>query len=425
MAKIDRYNGNLKAFASDATGTERTIFGDTAQSDELDANITADLLRGWGVVGPTFNPTKQDFNGLGFTLGQLIAYLHQQGVPEWNAAQEYYEGSVVTTLAGIYRLKNGGDATVDPDNDNGTNWELAPTRIEVDGKANLSGDSFTGSVGIGATPTTLMDNGKGLALGDTDSGIRQNGDGVIEVVANNEVRATVNGTGISATNLSGTNTGDQDLSGKANLSGASFSGSVGIGTTPTGFLNDNKSLALGDGDTGISQQGDGVLKIFTNGQTAVTITASGLSATNLSGTNTGDQDLSGKADKATTYTETEVDNLLDDKANISGQAFTGNISAPNLSGTNTGDQTLSEIGVGQTWQDVTSSRSTGVVYTNNTGKPISVFVKGGSAGPRIKVGSHLLDWSQYNGTDEAGTAIVPAGSTYEYISNFVSVSELR
>jgi hypothetical protein len=135
MAKIDRYNGNLKAFASDATGTERTIFGDNAQSDELDANITADLLRGWGVVGPTSNPTKQDFNGLGFTLGQLIAYLHQQGIPEWNTSQEYYRGSVVTTLAGIYRLKNGGDATVDPDNDNGTNWELAPTRAQVDAKA--------------------------------------------------------------------------------------------------------------------------------------------------------------------------------------------------------------------------------------------------------------------------------------------------
>jgi hypothetical protein len=42
---------------------------------------------------------------------------------------------VVTTLAGIYRLKNGGDATVDPDNDNGTNWELAPTRAQVDAKA--------------------------------------------------------------------------------------------------------------------------------------------------------------------------------------------------------------------------------------------------------------------------------------------------
>jgi len=369
MAKIDRYNGNLKAFASDATGTERTIFGDTAQSDELDANITADLLRGWGVVGPTFNPTKQDFNGLGFTLGQLIAYLHQQGVPEWNAAQEYYEGSVVTTLAGIYRLKNGGDATVDPDNDNGTNWELAPTRIEVDGKANLSGDSFTGSVGIGATPTTLMDNGKGLALGDTDSGIRQNGDGVIEVVANNEVRATVNGTGISATNLSGTNTGDQDLSGKANLSGASFSGSVGIGTTPTGFLNDNKSLALGDGDTGISQQGDGVLKIFTNGQTAVTITASGLSA-------------------------------------------------PNLSGTNTGDAALA-IGVGQTWQNLTASRSFSTIYTNTLDKPIMVSVEadGSDAGVRFYVDGMSVGVSDINSA--AGSlgmniiALVPSGSTYE------------
>jgi hypothetical protein len=37
-----------------------------------------------------------------------------------------------------------------------------------------------------------------------------------------------------------------------------------------------------------------------------------LTAANLSGTNTGDQDLSGKADKATTYTETEVDGLLGD-----------------------------------------------------------------------------------------------------------------
>jgi hypothetical protein len=47
-----------------------------------------------------------------------------------------------------------------------------------------------------------------------------------------------------------------------------------------------------------------------------------------------------KADKATTYTETEVDNLLNAKAAISGQAFSGNISAPNLSGTNTGDTAL-------------------------------------------------------------------------------------
>ena len=204
MAKIERYNGNLKAFGSESTGTERTIFGDTAQSNTLDGNITSDLFRGWGIIGPEFNPTKQDFNGIGFTLGQLIAYLHQQGIPEWNTSQEYYRGSVVTTLAGIYRLKNGGDPTVEPDSDNGTNWELAPTRAQVDAKANQA--------------TTYTET---------------------------EV--------------------DSLLNAKANKS-----------TTYT---------------------------------------------------------------ETETYTKTEANSLLDDKAAISGQVFTGNVTAPNLSGTNTGDQT--------------------------------------------------------------------------------------
>jgi len=251
MAKIDRYNGNLEAFAADALSTERTIFGDTAQSDTLDDNITTDFLRGWGLVGVNENPTKQDFNGLGFTLGQLISYLHQRGIAEWNTAQEYFDGSVVTTDVGIYRLKVGGDGSSDPDTDGGSNWELAPTRAEVDDKA------------------------------------------------------------------------DKD-------------------TTYTETEVNNLLNAKADQDT-------------TYTETEVN---------NL---------LNAKADQATTYTETEVDDLLDDKAAISGQTFSGDISAPNLSGTNTGDGALS-IGVGQTWQDMTSSRVSGVTYTNSTGKPITAAV---------------------------------------------------
>jgi len=145
MGKIDRYNGNLEAFAAEALSAERTVFGDTTQSDTLDANISADFLRGWGIVGVNENPTKQDFNGLAFTLGQLISYLHQRGIAEWNAAQEYFDGSVVTTLVGIYRLKSGGEGSSDPDTDDGVNWErvgcsdidseLIPTQAEVDAKA--------------------------------------------------------------------------------------------------------------------------------------------------------------------------------------------------------------------------------------------------------------------------------------------------
>lgn len=102
MAKIDRYNGNLLAPASAALGTERTIFGEVTQSDDLTDQFTADLLRGWGIVGPADEPTLQDFNAMGFTLGQLHAYLHQVGVPEYNALQEYHTGSFANSGSTLY-----------------------------------------------------------------------------------------------------------------------------------------------------------------------------------------------------------------------------------------------------------------------------------------------------------------------------------
>jgi hypothetical protein len=94
MAKIARYDGNLEAFGSDATGTLRTVFGDTATSDTLDDNINADFLTGWEVVTINDAPPIQWFNALGFTTTQILAYLHQMGTAEWNTAQEYHEGSI-------------------------------------------------------------------------------------------------------------------------------------------------------------------------------------------------------------------------------------------------------------------------------------------------------------------------------------------
>jgi len=140
-----------------------------------------------------------------------------------------------------------------------------------------------------------------------------------------------------------------------------------------------------------------------------------ISAPNLSGTNSGDQDLSAKADQDTTYTKTEVDDLLDDKAAISGQAFSGNISAPNLSGTNTGDQVLSEFGVGQTWQSV--SRASGVTYTNSTGKPIAIsgYYHQNVGGVRLEiiVDSVTVAWSDSSDeNDNQVFAIIPNGNTY-------------
>lgn len=103
MAKIVRYNGNLVPFASSSLGTERTIFGEVTQADDITSQFTPDFLRGWGIVGPSDQPTLQDFNAVSYTHGQILSYLHQMGVPEYNAAQEYHLGSITNVSGVLYR----------------------------------------------------------------------------------------------------------------------------------------------------------------------------------------------------------------------------------------------------------------------------------------------------------------------------------
>ena len=92
------------------------------------------------------------------------------------------------------------------------------------------------------------------------------------------------------------------------------------------------------------------------------------------------------------------------------------------------------FGVGQTWQDVTGSRSSGTTYTNNTGKPITVIVS-------IRDSKQYSEVLVYVGgvviidVDDIGaqgttpyTFIVPNGSTYSVTLNLNTIrrwSELR
>jgi len=344
MSKITRYNGNLKAFASEATGTERTIFGDTAQSDTLDANITLDLLRGWGVIGVESNPTKQHFNGLAFTLGQLIAYLHQQGVPEWNAAQEYYAGSVVTTLAGIYRLKSGGVGSSDPDTDGGINWELIPTQAKVDAKADQA-TTYTETEVDGLLNTkadqattyteTEVDELTGsLAYPNTTLASSSDIPGSLNdpVTAYPHIQGFRTGTGTARTFAQVVEEAAER--GARLLTIQELEAGVAAGT---GYIYNDEitwtsspaGVGLVYGNTG---DGDGTRVVLNTN----TDTAAGGYAVSVVGQNQWTETQ--YADKATTYTETEVDGLLDDKANISGQIFTGEINYRGAGGdtTNTG-----------------------------------------------------------------------------------------
>jgi hypothetical protein len=122
MSKINRYNGNLKPFAGDSTGTNRTVFNDVTQSDTLDDNLSADFFKGWELVLANESPTKQDFNALGFTYGQLLAYLHQTGVAEYNEFQEYNIGSIANVEGVLYKSKVDLNIGNSPVSDN-INWK--------------------------------------------------------------------------------------------------------------------------------------------------------------------------------------------------------------------------------------------------------------------------------------------------------------
>lgn len=122
MAKIARYTGDLKAFGSGALALERTVFGAATQSDTLDANLNSDFLRGWE-NGTDINgyPTKQFFNALGFTATQILAYLHQLGMAEWDSLQEYNTDSFTNRNGIFYVSLTDANIGNDPELD-AVNW---------------------------------------------------------------------------------------------------------------------------------------------------------------------------------------------------------------------------------------------------------------------------------------------------------------
>ena len=82
---------------------------------------------------------------------------------------------------------------------------------------------------------------------------------------------------------------------------------------------------------------------------------------------------------------------------------------------------LKEIGVGQTWQNVTGSRVAETTYTNTTGKPIAINIKFQPSSPTtaviLTVAGVVVSQQSANSSYQVGVhlnAIVPSGSSYSY-----------
>lgn len=81
------------------------------------------------------------------------------------------------------------------------------------------------------------------------------------------------------------------------------------------------------------------------------------------------------------------------------------------------------VGVGQTWQNVTGSRTTGTTYTNSTGKPIMVAISAGTATLAYTING--IAFSTVATSYGQCSFVVPNGITYSVTNNFVTWAELR
>ncbi|EBV1161700.1 hypothetical protein DNV86_14285 [Salmonella enterica subsp. enterica serovar Richmond] len=200
MSKIARYQGNVRAFASDAQGMERTVFGGTNQADDLTSQITASFLRGWGIVGASEHPSLEDFNAAMYAMSQFIAYQHQMGVPEWHAQQEYHLGSICTYNGESYQSLQDANVGSPPQSAKWTpvltsknglaNLGLGETAKQAAGAVQKTGDEMNGKLTLPQTSSFGVNTnntlgGSSIAIGDNDTGLKGNGDGNLAFMANN------------------------------------------------------------------------------------------------------------------------------------------------------------------------------------------------------------------------------------------------
>ncbi|EIR3036459.1 tail fiber protein [Salmonella enterica] len=401
MSKIARYQGNVRAFASDARGMERTVFGGTNQADDLTSQITASFLRGWGIVGAAEHPSLEDFNAAMYAMSQFIAYQHQMGVPEWHAEQEYHIGSICTHNGESYQSLQNANVGSQPPSEK---W----------------------------TPVLTSKNGLTyLGLGETAK------------QAAGAIQKSQNGADIPNPALFRQNIGVYDAS-TSQKGLVRLNGGVTDESNETAATSGAVKIAY---DTAIA-----AAEIAKKKWSAVDATISQKGIVMLS-------DNTGVPDSTTAATTTAVNYVLNQAAAAyslaeskytAGGATTGKAGLVQLvnsmggsgslvmpqAAVTTAIQTYPSLGKGQNLQDLRGSRSIDATYTNSTGFPIAVYV-------RIAGGTSANLYVHVNGIEFGGggsiasntsiaTAffIVPNGATYRVIASGSSIalqawSELR
>ncbi|ECJ5902311.1 hypothetical protein FNO03_25435, partial [Salmonella enterica subsp. diarizonae] len=334
MSKIARYQGNVRAFASDARGMERTVFGGTNQADDLTSQITASFLRGWGIVGAAEYPSLEDFNAAMYAMSQFIAYQHQMGVPEWHAEQEYHIGSICTHNGESYQSLQNANVGSQPPSEKWT-----PVLTSKNGLTYLGlGETVDQAAGA------MQKSQNGADIPDTAL-FRQN-IGVYDASTSQKGLVRLNG---------GVTNADDTL--------AATSGAVKIAYDAAIAAADIAKTKWSAVDATISQKG--IVMLSDNTGVPDSTTAATTTAVNY---------VLNQAAAAYSLAESKytAGGATTGKAGlvqlVNSMGGSGSLVMPQAAVT-TAIQTYPSLGKGQTLQDLRGSRSIDATYTNLTGFP--------------------------------------------------------
>lgn len=133
MAKLARYTQNIFGNSAPGSGVGALgVFGSLAGGNPTVSTSPSTIMGlaawagGWlsAVIGDN-GPEMEDMNGFCFVSTYQLAYLFQQGVPEWDAGTTYYTGSFVNVGGILYQSLQDANTNHAVLSTLGTWWGLA------------------------------------------------------------------------------------------------------------------------------------------------------------------------------------------------------------------------------------------------------------------------------------------------------------
>jgi hypothetical protein len=417
------FNQNTTGTAANVTGTVAVANGGTGVTTSTGTGSVV-LSTSPTLVTPALGtPTSGNFSSGSFTWPTFnqnttgnaatatnVAYSGLTGtVPTWN---QNTTGNAATATNVAY---SGLTGTVPTWNQNttGTAANVTGTVAVANGGTGLTSTPANGALdignGTGFTRTTLT-AGANITITNSAGGITiaasSGGGGTVTAVTGTAPIVSSGGTApaISITQATTSTNGYLSSTDWNTFNGKQAAGSyvtVGgaLGTPSSGTLTNCTFPTLNQNTSGTAAGLSATLAVSSGGTGTTSLTANNV--------------LLGNGTSA---------------VQVVAPSTSGNVLTSNGSTWTSAAPTGSGLGIGQTYQDVTGSRTSGTSYTNSTSKPILVYVGAGSGSIVPVIGGVTLpSTASANGNTQITTSfVVPPSTTYSVTaSGLASWIELR